>query len=201
MKGLSHLAIVSTVVLLFATSAIAQEGRSQISLQGTGVIIKNSVGSGVRQEVTKSGGLLAGYSYQFHRWAGVEANYGYTRNTQNYLSSSGPVGIQSDIHQITGAFVLHVPVETGIVKPYALAGTGALIFDPTSDVGIVAADQQTRAAFLYGGGLNFDLVRNFGIRAEYRAFVYKTPDFKVGILDVDKVTHLAQPSVGVFFRF
>jgi opacity protein-like surface antigen len=68
-------------------------------------------------------------------------------------------------------------------------------------VGIAAADQQSRAAFLYGGGVNFDIVRNFGIRAEYRGFIYKAPDFKIGTLDLDKVTHLAQPSVGIFFRF
>jgi opacity protein-like surface antigen len=180
---------------------MAQDGRSQINLQGTGVFIKNSDGGGVRQEATESGGLLVGYSYQFNRWAGVEANYGYTRNTQNYFGSLGHVGIQSDIHQITGAFVLHVPVETPIVKPYALAGTGALIFNPTADVGIVAADEQSRATFVYGGGLNFDVSRNFGIRAEYRGFVYKAPDFKVAILDLDKFTHLAQPSVGIYFRF
>jgi opacity protein-like surface antigen len=142
-----------------------------------------------------------GYSHQFHRWAGVETNYGYTRNTHNYFGSSGQLGIQSDIHQITGAFVLHVPVEQPVVKPYALAGTGALIFNPTDQVRISAADRQSRAAFLYGGGLNFDIARNFGIRAEYRGFVYKTPDFRIGTLDIDKITHLAQPSVGIFFRF
>jgi len=200
-RTLSGLTAIVIVLFLSATSAMAQEGRSQISVQGTGVIIKNSVGSGVRQEATRSGGLLVGYSYQFHRWAGVEANYGYTRNTQNYFGSAGQSGIQSDIHQVTGAFVLHVPLETGIVKPYALAGTGALIFNPADNVGIAAADQQSRATFMYGGGLNFDIVRNFGIRTEYRGFVYKAPDFKIGTLNLDKVTHLAQPSVGIFFRF
>lgn len=190
-----------TVLLLFATSAFAQEGRSQINLQGTGVVIKDSDNRGINQEATKSGGLLVGYSYQFHRWAGVEANYGYTRNTQKYSGATAPRDIRSDIHQITGAFVLHPPVETPIVKPYALAGTGALIFDPRDEVGITAADQQSRPAFLYGGGLNFDIARNFGIRAEYRGFVYKAPDFKIGTLDTDKITHLAQPSIGIFFRF
>jgi opacity protein-like surface antigen len=138
---------------------------------------------------------------QFHRWAGVEANYGYTRNTQNYLASSGQTGIQSDIHQITGAFVLHVPVETPIVKPYALAGSGALIFDPTDNTTFAGAERQSSAAFVYGGGLYFDLLRNFGVRAEYRGLLYKAPDFNLGTLNLDKVTHLAQPSVGIFFRF
>jgi outer membrane immunogenic protein len=192
---------VTSVLLLLATSAMAQEGRSQINLQGTGVIIKDSSNRGIAQEATRSGGFLAGYSYQFHRWAGIEGNYGYTRNTQKFTDALGETGIQSDIHQITGAFVLHVPVETPIVKPYALAGAGALVFNPTDNAGIAAADRQSRAAFQYGGGLNFDVARNFGIRAEYRGFVYKTPDFKIGTLNLDTFTHLAQPSVGIFFRF
>jgi outer membrane immunogenic protein len=200
-RAASGFAAALAVILAFASSAAAQEGRSQISLQGVGVIIKDSNASGLRQEVTKSGGFLVGYSYQFHRWAGVEGNYGYTRNTQRYFGSAGETGIRSNIHQITGAFVLHVPVETTAVKPYALAGTGALVFDPADEVRITTADQQTRATFLYGGGLNFHVARNVGIRAEYRGFIYKTPDFKNPTLDLGKVTHLAQPSLGIFFRF
>jgi outer membrane immunogenic protein len=198
---ISRWAAVFAVPFLFATSALAQEARSQVSLQGTGVFIKDSDNQGLTQEATRSGGFLVGYSYKFHRWAGVEGNYGYARNTQKYFATSGPTAIQSNIHEITGAFVLHVPLETPIVKPYALAGTGALIFDPTDNGRLAGADQQTKAAFVYGGGVNFDVAHNFGIRAEYRGFVYKTPDFKLGILELDKTTHLAQPSIGIFFRF
>jgi len=31
--------------------------------------------------------------------------------------------------------------------------------------------------------------------------VYKAPDFTLNALNLDKVTHLAQPSVGIYFRF
>jgi hypothetical protein len=95
-RTLSGLTAVITILLLSATSAMAQEGRSQVNLQGTGVIIKDSDGGGLRQEATRSGGLLVGYSYQFNRWAGVEGNYGYTRNTQSYFGSSGQTGIRSN---------------------------------------------------------------------------------------------------------
>ena len=200
-RTLSGLIAVIIVLSLSAANALAQEGRSQINLQGTGVIIKDSDSGGLTQQATRSGGFLVGYSYQFHRWAGVEANYGYSRNTQKFSGTAAETAIQSDIHQITGAFVLHVPVETPIVKPYALAGTGVLVFDPTDNVRIAGADQQSRAAFVYGGGLDFEVAHTFGIRAEYRGFVYKAPDFKIGTLDLDKFTHLAQPSVGIFFRF
>ena len=59
----------------------------------------------------------------------------------------------------------------------ALAGAGALIFDPTDKFVVTGADRQTRGTFVYGGGANFDITKNFGVRAEYRGLLYKVPDF------------------------
>src|SRR5262249_52676022 len=117
---------------LVATTAFAQEGnRSQITVQGTGLITKDSTSDSTSREATKSGGLLVGYSYQFNRWAGAEGNYGYSRNMQNYFVSFGQSSVQANIHELTGSFVAHIPVNIASVRPYALAGAGALIFDPT----------------------------------------------------------------------
>jgi opacity protein-like surface antigen len=187
--------------LAFATTAMAQvEQPHQITIQGTALVTKDTTLGSSSQHDTKSGGLLVGYSYQFNRWAGVEGNYGYTRNTQEYFGSIGQSSIQADVHEVTGSFVAHIPVHAARIRPYALAGAGALIFDPTNG-GINGAGRQTKATFVYGGGVNFDLTHNFGLRAEYRGLVYKIPDFTVNSLNLDKVTHLAQPSVGFFFRF
>jgi outer membrane immunogenic protein len=190
-----------TGLVLFATAAMAQvEQPSQITFQGTGLITKDSTNGSKSQEATRSGGFLVGYSYQFNNWAGVEGNYGWTRNTQNYFGSSGQSSVRSDIHEVTGSFVFHIPVRVANVRPYALAGGGALIFDPVNNFA-GGIDLQTKGAFVYGGGVNFDVTRNFGVRAEYRGLVYKTPDFTSSALTLDKVTHLAQPSVRVYFRF
>src|SRR5215475_955881 len=192
---------VVTGLVLFATAAMAQvEQPSQISLQGTGLFTKDSNAGSATQRATDSGGLLVGYSYQFNKWAGLEGNYGYSRNTQNYFGSFGQSGVRTDFHEVLGSFVFHIPVRVANVRPYALAGGGALIFDPVDNFSN-GIDRQARGTFVYGGGANFDVTRNFGIRAEYRGLVYKAPDFKVDALNLDKVTHLAQPSVGFYFRF
>src|SRR5262245_11678961 len=200
----SILAAVGAFVL-FATAAFGQvEHPSQITVQGTGLITKDSTAdaTSTSHRSTKSGGLLVGYSYQFNKWAGAEGNYGYSRNTQNYFGSSiGQSSIQADIHEVTGSFVAHLPVHVSGVRPYALAGGGALIFDPTERFAINGIERQTKATFVYGGGVNFDLTRTFGVRAEYRGLVFKVPDFALNSLNLDKVTHLAQPSVGFFIRF
>lgn len=76
-----------------------------------------------------------------------------------------------------------------------------LIFNPTDKSAVPGAERQTRMAFVYGGGADFDITRNFGVRTEYRGLMYKVPDFSVESLTLDKFTHIAQPSVGFFFRF
>jgi outer membrane immunogenic protein len=197
----AFLAVVTVFLLSAATASAQVEDPSRISIQGIGLFTKNSDANGIRQEATKSSGFLAGYSYQFNKWAGVEGNYGFSRNTQNYLASAGTTGVQSDIHQFTGAFVAHINVHNDKVQPYALAGSGALVFDPTENNIVGGAQRQARATFLYGGGVYLGLTHNVGIRAEYRGYVYKTPDFDISSLNLDKVTHLAQPSAGLYFRF
>ncbi len=80
----------ATGLVLFAATAMAQvEQPSQINIQGTALITKDSTTDSATHSATQSGGLLVGYSYQFNQWAGVEGNYGYSRNTQNYFGSFG----------------------------------------------------------------------------------------------------------------
>ena len=89
------------------------------------------------------------------------------------------------------------------LSPYALAGVGALTFDPTRNLGgiVTGADGQTKAAFVYGGGADINLTRRFAVRFEYRGLVYKRPDFGLASLESDATTHTAQPSAGFVIRF
>jgi outer membrane immunogenic protein len=195
--------IVSVAALLiFATTAMAQvEEPSQINFLGTGIVTKNTTSGANSYGSTKSGGGLVGYSYQFNRWASAEGNYGFTRNNQNYFGSNGQSSIRSDIHELSGSFVARIPAHLGRLRPFALAGAGALIFNPTDQTTIQGAARQAKAAFVYGGGADINIVHNFGVRAEYRGFVFKAPDFTLSGLNLDKVTHIAQPSAGFFVRF
>ena len=194
--------VVIIVVAASASTALAQvEQPSQISIQGTALVTRSSTDQIPSNDVTKSGGFLVGYSYQFSRWLGAEGNYGYSRNTNNFVTFGGLSSLEADFHEVTGALVAHIPVNVGRVRPYVLGGGGALVFDPTDKFTVTGAERQTRGTFLYGGGANFDITSNFGLRAEYRGLVYRVPDFNVSTLNLDKFTHLAQPSFGFYFRF
>ena len=122
------LVAVVVAIAISAPTALAQvEQRSQISIQGTALVTKSSNEQIPSNEASRSGGLLVGYSYQFSRWFGAEANYGYTRNTQNFITLGGPSTLQADFHEVTGALVAQIPVNVRSLRPYVLGGGGALI--------------------------------------------------------------------------
>ena len=194
-------AAIVTVVGSANTGFAQVEQPSRIILQGTGLVTKNSNNQIPSNEASKSGGLLVGYSYQFSRWFEAQGDYGYTRNTQNFVTVGGPSSIQADFHEATGVLLAHLPIRVRRVETFVLGGAGAVIFDPTQKFIVTGAEKQTRGAFVYGGGANFRVTSNFGIRAEYRGLVYKIPDFGLDSLNPDKFTHLAQPSAGFVFRF
>jgi len=189
-------------VAIFTAAAFAQESRSEVSVQGTGFFTKDSNGQGIRQKATDTGGFLVGYRYNLNRWFAAEANYGFVRNTQQYSVPLGISGIQANVNQFTGGIVLKVPSPVLFkLNPYLLAGGGALVFSPTDNSLVAGADRQAKGAFVYGGGADYALSRHFSLRAEYRGLVYKSPDFGLNALNTDSVTHTAQPSAGIVFRF
>jgi outer membrane immunogenic protein len=196
------LVIIGAVVTL-AVGAIAQEGRSDISLQGTGFFTKDASGQGNLQRSTETGGFTVGYRCHIKRWLSAEGNYGFDRNTQQYLGGGGESRIQANAHSVTGDMVVNLPLPIKRASPYVLAGGGGLIFDPTGNPGgsVPGAGTQGRGAFLYGAGADYALTRHFSLRAEYRGFVYKSPDFGLASLRTDSWTHTAQPSAGIVFRF
>ena len=198
--------VVATVlgILVSASEAAAQEGRWQdISVQGSGFFTKDSSGNGINQHATDTGGFLLSYRYHFNRWLAADASYGYARNTQQNFTSSGPFSVQANVHQATGALVVTAPRRILRLNPYVLAGAGALVFDPTGNAGVFVsgAQSQSRAAFVYGGGADYELTKHFMLRAEYRGFVYERPDFDLATLNSGATTHTAQPSAGIVFRF
>ena len=195
------IAVLGLIAILSFTAAAQDIVRSEISVQGTGFFTKDTTGNGKLDRATNTGGLLVGYRYNFNRWLAAEANYGYDRNTQTYFGSTFG-RVESNVHQITGSAVVKLPGFARI-QPYALAGGGALVFDPTSNGGhnFAGATRETRGTFVYGVGADYVLAKHWSVRGEYRGLVYKAADFNLASLNTDKWTHIAQPSAGIVFRF
>ena len=172
---------IGSLMILPAAAQAQEEWRHEVGVQGTGFFTKDSSGNGISQRATDSGGFLIDYRYHFNLWLAAEGSYGYTRNSQQNFTFTGDFNVQSNIHQLTGAFLVTPPISIARVRPFLLAGTGALIFDPTDNPGgfVARAESQTKAAFVYGGGT----------------------DFGLDTLNSDAAAHTAVPSVGIVFRF
>jgi opacity protein-like surface antigen len=184
---------------LVTIPALAQElGRQEISVQAFGSWVKSTTSNGVEQDASNSGGVLANYRFFFTQGNGVEVNYGYSLNTQNYGLASGPLGVKANQHEVTAAYVYRHPF--GAITPFVEAGAGSLIFDPTG--GGYGGSTQARAAFVYGGGADFNFTKRFFLRAEYRGLIYNSPTFDLtATAGADRYTHRAEPSVGFGYRF
>jgi outer membrane immunogenic protein len=183
---------------LAALPAFSQEGgRSDAAVQAFGSFVKTTTDNGVQQGATNSGGVLASYRFFFSNSQGVEVNYGYSLNTQTYGLATGPLGVKSNQHEVTAAYVYRHALRH--FTPFVEAGVGGLVFAPT---GAPAASTQTRAAFVYGGGGDFNITKRVFVRAEYRGLVYNSPTFDLApALGTDRVTHRAEPSIGFGYRF
>ena len=187
------------LVLTVSMTAVAQEMRSEVSVQGTGLFTKDSSNNGIQNHSTDSGGVLIGYRYGINRWLAAEANYGWSRDTQDFFG--GAARVKTNLHEATGSAVIKLPM-VGRLQPFVRAGGGALVFDPTDKSGnFPGATRETRGAFLYGGGADYALTRHLLLRAEYRGFVYKASSFNLTSLNSDAWTHTAQPSAGIVYRF
>jgi opacity protein-like surface antigen len=170
---------------------------NEVTVQAFGSFVKSTTDNGIGNTATNSGGVLGSYRYFFNAHSGVEADYGYALNTENYSASNGALGVKSYTHELSAAYVYRL--QRPHFTPFLLAGAGALIFDPKDFAG---ASTQGRAAFVYGGGADFNLSRRTFLRAEYRGFVYDSPTYGLpGLAGADRVTHRAEPSIGFGFRY
>lgn len=207
-------------VVLLAGAGFAQDLKSQVNVEGVAAITQSTNNPIIPFSASVGGGFTAGYRYNFTPLFAVEGDYGLVRNTQlfNFANLGSGLGVQTNVQELTGAFVL-TPGSSHRFRPYLLAGGGALFFRPSNsavnslfglgnDLGVSV--NQTRPAFLYGGGMDIGLTRYMALRAEYRGFVFKAPGFDtsglanipvIGNLVSSNVTHMAQPAIGLVWRF
>ena len=193
-----------TVAVLLPLAAMAQdEHNGEVSLQGMVFVTKSATNvNGTSYSATQSGGALGTYRYHFGPNISAELAYGFARDTQKYLLSSESFRIQSQVHQVTLGLVVNV-AHPKKFTPYMLVGGGMVLFAPSGNQlnYISGAQTQGKGAFVYGFGINYPLQRNFSFRAEYRGLLYAPPNFGFGGLSANSITHSAEPSIGLSYRF
>ncbi|MFZ3216803.1 MAG: outer membrane beta-barrel protein [Candidatus Acidiferrales bacterium] len=179
--------------------ALGQQGNSEVSANFTGNFQKQASGFGLTDSSTYSGGFLINYRYHFNRWSAIEANYGNTLFSQIYTSGSVT---QARVQEATFAYQFTFGVDSEArFHPFLEAGTGALFFSPVLAGSSGGGVSQNRGTFLYGAGVTYKLVRNFSVQAGYRGLVYTAPDFALPTQVTNAKTQMAEPYVGLTYRF
>jgi opacity protein-like surface antigen len=179
--------------------ALGQNGNSEVSANFTGNFQKQANGMGVLDTATDSGGFMVNYRYHFNRWSALEANYGNTLFSQVY--NSGTV-TRARVQEASFAYVFTFGVDREArFHPFLEAGSGALFFSPSIAGTTGPSINQNRPVLLYGGGIAYKLTHGLSAQAGYRGLVYTAPDFSVPTQVTNAKTNMAEPYVGVSFRF
>jgi outer membrane immunogenic protein len=186
--------------------AVAQDdGHFDASLGFAAVFPKQSSGNGTFLNPTNSAALVASFRYRFNPVHSVEFNYASTRDSQVFTTGVNQFRIMSKVSEYSFAYVLNIFPRRKF-EPFLFGGAGALAFTPgntyinTYPVSVLVS-KQTELAFLYGAGVDYRVVSHIAVRCQYRGLVYKAPDFAGPNFLTSAKGALAEPSIGVVFRF
>jgi opacity protein-like surface antigen len=191
------------VLMLSAAAGYAQESRQDVSFSGTGIFAPTIHGAAnINQKMTGALGLLMSYRYMLTPRSALELNYSFAQDSQKYQTSFEPYArVHSRQQEITGAYVYSLNFKR--YSPFAEVGVGTMIFTPVLDNGtnLLGTKSTKGIGGLFGGGLAYELSPSFDIRAEYRGFLVKTPNFGEGDFSTNRYEIISMPSIGVAYHF
>jgi opacity protein-like surface antigen len=216
----------AVAILFFLTSlALCQtQGHYDASFNSALIFTRSSDANAVQQSATIAANYFGTFRLRLNKKSknSLIFNYGYAKNSQVYQTNFNYHQLDT-IHEYTAAYVRNF-YEKGKFQPFFLIGAGALGFYPRStwvffppiqpnnipnNIQInVNATSQWEPAILYGGGVDYALPWKFALRLQYRGLIYNNPSFNVNNLNNSAISfvsgyrgHMAEPSIGLVFRF
>lgn len=131
---------------------------------------------------------------------------------------------QANRHEFTAAYLVKAPKTFWGLQPFALAGGGALAFIPTdgyfsvyhhmtaentynqtfedaSYTSRINVASETRAAGLFGAGIDWNEGKHWGGRLEYRALAFLAPSFQQWQINSHGYTLSQMPTLSMFYKF
>jgi len=202
---LKQAGLVLGVLLLFCCVGVSQVQRFDFNLGYTGNFSKTSSGNFITLSPTNSGGFLFSFIFHLNSHSGLQFNYNKTRNSQFYEVDPDTFRVITNISEFSGAYVLNF-MHHEKWDPFVFAGAGILNFSPKSTFVdespvVLGASGQKPVAWIYGGGVDYKLSERFYARLQYRGVFYKAPDFELQRLFTGATGHMAEPSIGIAFKF
>ena len=201
---MKKIAFIAFLLAVCTAAGRAQESRQDISLSGT-TIVEPFMASSTNVQVHSNAafGALLSYRYMITPSSALEANYGLSyQNTIRFIvSNTNNYNVLTRTQEVSFAYVRSFVYRK--FNPFVEAGPGVMIFLPIRDSGTTSLDvkQQTGVGGMYGGGIAYEISPSFDIRAEYRGFVTKVPNFGYTQLDTKRWYNINVPAIGVAYHF
>lgn len=189
-------------LMLLASAGYAQESRQDASVSLIGVFSPTVNGNAVELNQTSTIGFLGSYRYMLTPRSALELNYTFSQYSSRYSTSFLPnVRVHTRQQEISGAYVYNFNFRN--FNPFVEAGVGGLIFTPIHDFRTTSLDtkQNTNIGALFGGGVAYELSPSWDVRAEYRGFVVKAPDFGLTNFKTNRWMVVSMPAIGVAYHF
>jgi opacity protein-like surface antigen len=200
-------------ILFAALSSFAQKADVNVNIFGafpstaTGPApnVNGETFSPVRQTADPSAGFRMGARYVFSPVFGLEANFSYSRATQHFTGNAQQSGV---VYSHAKSFTIDYVATPKIIfhgfQPFILAGGGVISYNISSFAALPARPEYVPVFFEYGGGADYHPAQfpNFmAMRFEYRGLVGHAPDYLLPYLATSKFINIAEPQVGLVFRF
>ncbi|WP_263353773.1 outer membrane protein [Acidicapsa acidisoli] len=199
---MKKIALLALLLTIGTVAGRAQESRQDVSISGSG-IFEPYVTSSTDVKVAAKRGLGALFSYRFMLTprGAVEANYSYSQNSLHYVAPSFNYQVNARTQEVTAAYVYNFNFHN--FNPFVEAGGGALLWGNIRNLATTTLDvkSQTTIVGLYGGGIAYEISPSFDIRAEYRAFLSKVPNFGYSPLSTNRLYNINNPVIGVAYHF
>ena len=190
-------------LFLTAAAGYAQESRQDVSISASGTFTPTIHGAtGTFTTTDPSLGALVSYRYLLTPRSGLEGNYGFTQNSPVY---NVPGTLVNQIHtrqqEFSAAYVYTRTYKR--YNPFLEGGAGAMFFSPIKDFQTQNLDvkRTTTIGGIFGAGVAYELTPSFDIRAEYRGFAGKTPNFGNNSFTTNRYRVLSMPTIGVAYHF
>jgi outer membrane immunogenic protein len=187
---------------LSGAAAFGQESRQDVSVSATGIIAPAVYGNAVQEFQTKTVGILASYRYMLTPHSALEANYDFGQYSTRFVTSSLPnVRVHTRAQEFSAAYVYSLNFHN--FNPYAEAGPGAMFFSPIQDYGSTEFDTKrtTGIGGVFGAGVAYELSPSFDVRAGYRGFITKAPNFGVDNFKTSRYYVVSTPAIGIAYHF
>jgi opacity protein-like surface antigen len=186
--------------------AVAAHAQLDISAGYYEAFTGNSAGTGAKQVPTNSGGEIAEVRYLRSPLFGLGMSYSYNRANQTIepngtdcqLTCANPVTVLSA--KASEIALNWIPsLKVGRLRPFAIGGVGFFITSPGNST--YEVNTIVRPVFVVGGGVDWSVLKHFGVRIQYRDNIYKAPDLSALYPATGAFTSSSEPTGGLFFRF